>query len=160
MSKYSFQCWSCESPVIAGRKGSPVSAVFLPGKGTLSICGVTQFKELQSKDTSVKQDFRSEDLIKYNTSDFYIRVTVSFSGEPGPSVRHHSCHGRKPICAAVSLLTSPHAPLSEWPEPRENLKTKKQQLKSHLILSCFQNKQPKKCWTDLYSLLKYSAKDW
>lgn len=37
------------SPVIAGRNGSPEAAVFLFGKGTASISGVTQFKELQSK---------------------------------------------------------------------------------------------------------------
>lgn len=40
---------TCDSPVIAGRKGSPVTEVGLSGKGTHSICGVTQFKELQRK---------------------------------------------------------------------------------------------------------------
>lgn len=43
------------SPVIAGRNGSPEAAVFLSGKGTLSISGVTQFKELQSENTAGKQ---------------------------------------------------------------------------------------------------------
>lgn len=47
---YTWQERTC-LPVIAGRKGSPVTVVFLSGKGTLSIWGVTQFKELQRKKT-------------------------------------------------------------------------------------------------------------
>lgn len=50
-----------------------MTVVFLSGKGTLSICGVTQFKELQCKDISVKQGFRLEVLIHYNTSILYIK---------------------------------------------------------------------------------------
>ena len=63
-TNYSFQYWSCLSPVIAGRKGSAVTAVFLSGKGTLSICGVTQFKELQCKNRSVKEVLRVDVFIK------------------------------------------------------------------------------------------------
>lgn len=122
MANNLFQSWNCESPVIAGRKGSPMTAVFLSGKGTLSIWGVTQFKELQSKNTcQMGLWIKGSDQIQHKRL-----VTVSFSGELGPSVHHHSCHGRKPIYATVSLLTSPCAPLSGWPEPQENLKIKTQ----------------------------------
>lgn len=38
--------------------------------------------------------------------------TESSSVEPGPSAHHHSYHGKKPTCAAVSLLISPDAPLT------------------------------------------------
>ncbi len=101
-----------------------MTEVCLSGKGTLSICGVTQFKDLRSTNISVKQGFGLEVLFEHNWSDFNKKLTVSSSEEPGPYVHHHSCHDRKPICATVSLLTSPRAPLSEGPEPRENLKIK------------------------------------
>lgn len=158
MTNHSFQYWSCESPVIAGRKGSPVTAVFLSGKGTLSICGVTQFKELQRKGIRVNQGLMLGGFDQIQNKWF--KVTVFFSGEPGPSVHHHSCHGRKPICATLSLLTSPHAPLSEWPGLRENLRIKTTAQNEFNIILFFRIKQPQKCSTDLYSLLKYSAKDW
>lgn len=63
----SSQYWSSKSPVIAGRKGSPVTSVLLSGKGTLSIWGVIQFKDLQSKDISVKWGFKFKVSIKYNS---------------------------------------------------------------------------------------------
>lgn len=125
MKPCSLLSWRSESPVIAGRKGSLATEVFLSGKGTLSICGVTQFKELQSEDTQVSNSHHMlEASIRHNMSDLCLSVTVSFSGEPGPSVHHHSCRGRRPICATVSLLTSPRAPLSGWSELRKNLKTR------------------------------------
>lgn len=38
--------------------------------------------------------------------------TESSAVAPGPSAHHRSCRGRKPTCAAASLLTSPDAPLT------------------------------------------------
>lgn len=48
-----------KSPVMAGRKGSPETGVFSSGKGTLSICGVTQFKELKRKRIIEKHNLTS-----------------------------------------------------------------------------------------------------
>ena len=47
--------------------------------------------------------------------------TVSSFGEPGPSARHPHCHGRTPICADGSSLTSLCAPSSEGLETQGNL---------------------------------------
>lgn len=101
-----------------------MTGIFSFGKGTLNICAVIQFKELRCVEKSqlrlaVWSRNRTRDSNKKR------RATVSVFGEPSPSVHRHSCHGRTPICAVVSLSASLHAPLSQWPELQENLKIKK-----------------------------------
>lgn len=126
------------SPVMAGRKGSLAATLFLSEKGTLSISGVTQFKELQNQITAVKLG------INKNTSDFWqccISSTESSSVKPGPSVHHHSCRGRKPTYAGESSLTSPDAPWSVWPESQKNLPTNP----TTLIMPCRLAAWPSTC---------------
>lgn len=53
------------------------------------------------------------------------RLTWSFSGVLDPSVRHHSCRGRRPTCGDESWSTSRHVPSCEKPAARADLKARK-----------------------------------
>lgn len=72
--------------------------------------GVTQFRDLQSENTAVKLGFRQNMSIETSVTFDNLSNTESFSVEPGPSVHHHSCRGRKPTYAGASSSTSPYAP--------------------------------------------------
>lgn len=52
-------------------------------------------------------------------------LTWFFSGVLDPSVRHHSCHGRRPTCGDESWSTSRRVPSSEKPVPQADLEAGK-----------------------------------